>query len=143
MRPAGASAACRSTSPPSSRAHDPAAFTSGKVFRENVAMGHAVAEPGPPRDVQRQDLKQRAQPMALFHEPVKLLHGNDARMLEIRDAAQAAMALENGWPEARGKWYWAARQACRAAGEGRASPHIARRIFLRAVEESRQPQLSA
>jgi len=81
--------------------------------------------------------------MALFHEPVKLLHGNDARPLEIHDASQAAMALENGWPEARGKWYWAARQACRAAGEGRASPHIARRIFLRAVEESRQPHMSA
>jgi hypothetical protein len=80
--------------------------------------------------------------MSLFHEPVKLLQG-DARLIEIRDAAQAATTLENDWPEARGKWYWAARQACRAAGEGRASPHIARRIFLRALEESRQQHLSA
>jgi hypothetical protein len=85
----------------------------------------------------------REQAMTLFHEPVKLLHGADARLLEIHDAGQAAMALEHGWPEARGKWYWAARQACRAAGEGRASPHIARRIFPRAVEESRQPRLPA
>ncbi|WP_187970116.1 DUF982 domain-containing protein [Aquibium microcysteis] len=81
--------------------------------------------------------------MTLFHEPVRLLQGEDARPLEIHDAVQAAIALENDWPEARGKWYWAARQACRAAGEGRASPHIARRIFLRALEESRQPHLSA
>lgn len=81
--------------------------------------------------------------MSLFHEPVKLLHGDDARLVEIHDAGQASMALETGWPAARGKWYWAARQACRAAGEGRASPHIARRIFLRAVEESRQCQPSA
>lgn len=78
--------------------------------------------------------------MSDFHEPIRLVHGAEARIMEIRTASEAASVLESGWPEARGKWYYAARQACLAAGEGRASPHIARRIFLRAMEESRQPQ---
>ncbi len=81
--------------------------------------------------------------MTLFHEPVRLTQGGNDRILEIRDAIEASTALESGWPETRGKWYYAARQACRAAGEGRGSPHIARRIFLRAVEESRIPQMTA
>jgi hypothetical protein len=71
-----------------------------------------------------------------FHEPVLLksaLRGLD----EVRTADQARDLLRNDWPETRGKWYHAANRACSAAVDGKASVHIARRIFVHAVEESR------
>jgi hypothetical protein len=130
--------------PCNGQAHPPPSPSrKGKLFVESSFSGRPGGNQGGPAAFIDKFPKQRAQAMSLFHEPVKLLHGDDSRLIEVCDAGQAAMALENGWPEARGKWYWAARQACRAAGEGRASPHVARRIFLRAVEESRQPQLPA
>ncbi|MEO3998920.1 DUF982 domain-containing protein [Mesorhizobium sp. CAU 1732] len=70
-----------------------------------------------------------------FHEPV-LLRGNGG-VTSIRTAVEASEALQLQWPEARGKWYHAANRACASAAEGRTSPHVARRIFLQAAEESR------
>ena len=75
-----------------------------------------------------------------FHEPV-LLHG-DAGVTQVRDAHEAVAMLKGRWPEARGKWYHAASRACVSAAEGRTCPHVARRIFLQAVEESRVPSFS-
>ncbi len=71
-----------------------------------------------------------------FHEPVRIVLGTPARLMELRTAIEAVDTLENWWPPLRGKWYFAAREACRAAGEGKASVHIARRMFLYAATES-------
>lgn len=73
---------------------------------------------------------------AAFHEPVKLRLGG-ARVAEISTAEEASAALHGEWPPTRGKWYYAASRACSAAMEGRTSPHVARRIFMEAVQESR------
>lgn len=72
----------------------------------------------------------------LFYEPVVLKSGN-GEVAEIRTLDQALELLREGWPETRGKWYYAANRACDDAASGRASVHIARRIFVYAVEESR------
>ncbi len=71
-----------------------------------------------------------------FHEPV-LLRSGQSGVAEIRTLDQALELLREGWPETRGKWYFAAGRACADAANGRASVHIARRIFVYAVEESR------
>ncbi len=71
-----------------------------------------------------------------FHEPV-LLKSGATGISEIRTLAQARDLLREGWPETRGKWYFAADRACADAADGRASVHMARRIFVYAVEESR------
>ncbi|MCO5160399.1 MAG: DUF982 domain-containing protein [Mesorhizobium sp.] len=71
-----------------------------------------------------------------FHEPVVLKAG-DGKTAEIRTLDQALDLLREGWPETRGKWYYAAHRACDDAASGRTSVHIARRIFVYAVEESR------
>lgn len=71
-----------------------------------------------------------------FHEPVLLRSGQNG-VAEIRTLDQALELLREGWPETRGKWYFAAGRACADAVNGRASVHIARRIFVYAVEESR------
>ena len=72
----------------------------------------------------------------MFYEPVVLKVGNGAPA-EIRTLGQARDLLRDGWPETRGKWYYAANRACDDAASGRTSVHIARRIFVYAVEESR------
>lgn len=72
---------------------------------------------------------------ANFSEPVLLRNGG--QITEIRNAIEACAALQTNWPEARGKWYYAASRACSSVAEGRTSPHVARRIFLQAAEESR------
>lgn len=71
-----------------------------------------------------------------FHEPVLLKSGGGA-VTEIRTLEQALQLLREGWPETRGRWHSAADRACADAAEGRASVHIARRIFVYAVTESR------
>lgn len=58
-------------------------------------------------------------------------------MLEFPSPGEAREALLATWPQTRGKWYHAAGRACSAAMEGRASVHVARRIFLEAAQESR------
>lgn len=70
-----------------------------------------------------------------FHEPVLLTGVNG--VTAVRTAHEASEALKGAWPAARGKWYYAASRACASAVEGRTSPHIARRIFIQAAEESR------
>jgi len=70
-----------------------------------------------------------------FAEPVVLKIGPG--LTTVSSAQEASETLIGRWPEARGKWYHAARRACASAVEGRTSPHIARRIFLQAAEESR------
>lgn len=72
----------------------------------------------------------------MFYEPVVLKAGN-GETAEIRTLDQARDLLRDGWPETRGKWYYAANRACDDAANGRTSVHIARRIFAYAVEESR------
>lgn len=71
-----------------------------------------------------------------FHEPVLLRSGNTG-IAAISTLAEARDLLQNAWPDTRGKWYYAANRACADAVDGRASVHIARRIFVYAVEESR------
>lgn len=71
-----------------------------------------------------------------FHEPVLLRSGRSG-ITEIRTLSQALRLLREEWPEPRGKWYSAADKACAEAADGRASVHIARRIFVYAVQESR------
>jgi hypothetical protein len=71
-----------------------------------------------------------------FHEPVLLRSGHTG-ISAISTLAQARDLLRDGWPETRGKWYHAASRACADAVDGRSSVHIARRIFVYAVEESR------
>ena len=71
-----------------------------------------------------------------FHEPVRLQIPG-AAIAEIKTAAEASELLLNTWPDTRGKWYWAAGRACADAMRGRTSVHVARRIFLEAVQESR------
>lgn len=70
-----------------------------------------------------------------FHEPVVLRTGD--RLLEVRDALQAARTLESAWPDTRGKWYHAANRACRSAVKGETSAQMARNLFMQAVDESR------
>ncbi|MGQ2907680.1 MAG: DUF982 domain-containing protein [Aliihoeflea sp.] len=70
-----------------------------------------------------------------FPEPVVLRTGD--RVLEIRDAMQAAQTLAEAWPATRGKWYHAANRACRSAVRGETSPQLARNMFAQAVDESR------
>lgn len=70
-----------------------------------------------------------------FPEPVVLKAGG--RVLEIRDAMQAAQTLAESWPATRGKWYHAANRACRSAARGETSPVLARSMFVQAVDESR------
>ncbi len=70
-----------------------------------------------------------------FHEPVVLRR--QAGTTTVSSASEASAVLVAEWPNSRGKWYHAARRACASATEGRTSPHIARRIFLQAAEESR------
>jgi len=70
-----------------------------------------------------------------FPEPVVLRSGG--RVLEIRDATQAAKTLAEAWPATRGKWYHAANRACRSAEKGETSPQLARSMFVQAVDESR------
>lgn len=72
----------------------------------------------------------------LFHQPV-LLRFRDRSITEIRSAREAHDALRSTWPDTRGKWYYAADRACVSALEGKTSVHIARRIFVEAVQESR------
>lgn len=71
-----------------------------------------------------------------FHEPVVIRIGGTT-LTPVRNPVEASKALNEAWPDTRGKWYYAANRACRAAAEGRTSVHIARRIFLQAAEESR------
>lgn len=71
-----------------------------------------------------------------FHEPV-LLRSGESGIAEIRTLDQALELLREGWPETRGKWYYAANRACDDAAKGQTSVHIARRIFVYAIEESR------
>jgi hypothetical protein len=71
-----------------------------------------------------------------FHEPVLLRSGHTG-IAAISTLAEARDLLQNAWPDTRGKWYYAANRACADAVDGRASVHIARRIFVYAVEESR------
>lgn len=71
-----------------------------------------------------------------FHEPVRLRIPGSA-IAEIRTAAEASELLRSTWPETRGKWYYAAGRACADAMRGRTSIHVARRIFVEAVQESR------
>jgi hypothetical protein len=70
-----------------------------------------------------------------FQEPV-MLHFQ-AGVTAVSNAQEASEALVRVWPSSRGKWYHAARRACASATEGRTSPHVARRIFVQAAEESR------
>ena len=70
-----------------------------------------------------------------FHEPVVLRF--PAGNTTVSSAEEASDALLGAWPNSRGKWYHAARRACASATEGRTSPHIARRVFLQAAQESR------
>lgn len=72
---------------------------------------------------------------ATFHEPIWLC--GDAGEQEILSADQAYEVLTQRWPETRGKWYHAATRACRSASAGQTSPHIARRMFMQAADESR------
>lgn len=73
---------------------------------------------------------------AAFHEPVHLKFAEGGHAV-IRTPGEAREALLATWPQTRGKWYHAAGRACSAAMEGRASVHVARRIFLEAAQESR------
>jgi len=77
--------------------------------------------------------------MTHFHEPIRFVPGALGPVVEIRTTGEAAVALDSAWPDTRGKWYFAARRACRAAQEGKTSVHIARRILIYAAEESRLP----
>ena len=72
----------------------------------------------------------------MFYEPVVLKVGNGATA-EIRTLGQARDLLRDGWPETRGKWYYAANRACDDAASGRTSVHIARDTSASAVGESR------
>lgn len=71
-----------------------------------------------------------------FSEPV-LLKAGAGGIAAIRTLSQARDLLREGWPETHGKWYYAADRACADAADGKASVHIARRIFVYAVEEAR------
>ena len=71
-----------------------------------------------------------------FHEPV-LVKSGATGISEIRTLAEALDMLRQGWPDSRGKWYFAADRICAEAADGRASVHIARRIFVYAAQESR------
>lgn len=70
-----------------------------------------------------------------FKEPVVLSF--PAGSTTVSSAEEARDALLGAWPNSRGKWYHAARRACASAAEGRTAPHVARRVFIQAAQESR------
>ena len=73
---------------------------------------------------------------ARFHPPV-LLNSSALGVAEVGSVLEAREVLHGNWPPTRGKWFYAASRACRAAVEGRTSVHVARRIFVEAARESR------
>lgn len=73
-----------------------------------------------------------------FPKPIWLSKGLHGPVVEVDTAERAAELLES-WPNGRGKWYIAASRACRAASSGKASPVMAREMFVQAALEAQLP----
>ncbi len=71
-----------------------------------------------------------------FPEPIQLSPDAHGPIIEVQTTEQAARLLED-WPRSRGKWYIAAKRACAAASRGRATPAMARLVFMHAAVEAR------
>lgn len=72
-----------------------------------------------------------------FKASVVVEPGRLGRLREVRSVEEANEVLQGRWPETRGKRYYAALRACAAALRDETPPHVARRAFIAAAEESR------
>lgn len=72
-----------------------------------------------------------------FKASVVLVPGRLGPIREVRSVEEANQMLQGRWPETRGKRYYAALRACADALKDETPPHVARRAFIAAAEESR------